>query len=93
MQQTAKRGSCYITSVLIRRLARRQQLTALRRSIRRALLLVISGVSSLARTNNCVMVDNEIPLLVQVSAGGGEAVFGLEPQVIADAIAAFAVNN
>lgn len=60
--------------------------------IRRALPLVICGVSSLAQTNICVMDDDEILLLLQED----NRLLSLkdpEPQVIAEAIAAFAVNN
>ena len=60
--------------------------------VRHALPLVICGVSSSAQTDICVMDDNEILLLVQED----KRLLSLkdpEPQVIAEAIAAFAVNN
>jgi hypothetical protein len=60
--------------------------------IRRALPLVICGVSSLAQTDLCVMDDDEVLLLVQED----KRLLSLkdpEPQVIAGAIAAFSVNN
>ncbi|KAM6493592.1 hypothetical protein JOM56_011726 [Amanita muscaria] len=60
--------------------------------VRRALPLVICGVYSSAQTDICVMDDNEILLLVQED----KRLLSLkdpEPQVIAEAIAAFAVNN
>jgi hypothetical protein len=60
--------------------------------IRRALPLVICGVSSLAQTDICVMDDNEVLLLVQEDKRL-LSVKDPEPQVIAEAIAAYAVNN
>ncbi|KIJ16035.1 hypothetical protein PAXINDRAFT_11074 [Paxillus involutus ATCC 200175] len=59
---------------------------------RRALPLLICGVSSLAQTDICVMDDNEILLLVQADEGLS-SLKDPEPQVITEAIAAFAVNN
>ena len=60
--------------------------------IRRALPLLICGVPSLAQTDICVMDDHEVLLLVQED----KRVFSLkdpEPQVVAEAIAAYTLNN
>jgi len=60
--------------------------------IRRALPFVICGVSSFAQTDVCVMDDNEVLLLVQED----KRLLSLkdpEPQVVAEAIAAYALNN
>ena len=60
--------------------------------VRRALPLLICGVASLAQTDICVMDDNEILLLVQEDKRL-TSLKDPEAQVIAEAIAAFAVNN
>jgi hypothetical protein len=60
--------------------------------IRRALPLVICGVHSIAQTDVCVMDDNEVLLLLQED----KRLLSLrdpEPQVVAEAIAAYAMNN
>jgi hypothetical protein len=60
--------------------------------IHRALPFLICGVPSFAQTNVCVMNDNEVLLLVQ----GDKRLLSLkdpEPQVVAEAIAAYALNN
>ncbi|KAF8240065.1 hypothetical protein L208DRAFT_1352965 [Tricholoma matsutake] len=60
--------------------------------IRRALPFLICGVSSFAQTDVCVMDDNEVLLLVQED----KRLLSLkdpEPQVVAEAIAAYALNN
>ena len=58
---------------------------------RRALPFLICGVTSLAQTDICVMDDNEILLLVQDK--DLTSMKDPEPQVIAGAIATFALNN
>ncbi|KAF8508943.1 hypothetical protein BU17DRAFT_56480 [Hysterangium stoloniferum] len=60
--------------------------------IRRALPFLICGTTCSAQTDVCVMSDDEILLLVQ----DDKRLFSLkdpEPQVIAEAIAAYALNN
>jgi hypothetical protein len=60
--------------------------------IRLALPFLICGVSSFAQTDVCVMDDNEVLLLVQED----KRLLSLkdpEPQVVAEAIAAYALNN
>jgi len=60
--------------------------------IRHALPFVICGTTSLAQTDVCIMDDNEILLLVQEDKRA-TSIKDPEPQVIAEAIAAFALNN
>lgn len=60
--------------------------------VRRALPFLICGVTSMAQTDICVMDDNEILLLVQEDKRL-TSLKDPEAQVIAEAIAAFAVNN
>ena len=60
--------------------------------IRQSIPFIICGANSVAQTDVCVMDKNEILLLLQVD----KRLTGMkdpEPQVIAEAIAAFALNN
>ncbi|KAH8989151.1 hypothetical protein EDB86DRAFT_1927186 [Lactarius hatsudake] len=60
--------------------------------IRHAIPFLICGENSVAQTDVCVMDDNEILLLLQEDKGLTNMT-DPEPQVIAGAIAAFALNN
>jgi hypothetical protein len=57
--------------------------------IRHAIPFLICGGNSVAQTDVCIMDDNEILLLLQEDKSMKDP----EPQVIAEAIAAFALNN
>jgi hypothetical protein len=59
---------------------------------RHSLPFVICGITSQAQTDLCVMDDREILLLLQEDKRAS-SLKDPEPQVIAEAIAAFAVNN
>ncbi|KAH9953131.1 hypothetical protein BC827DRAFT_173940 [Russula dissimulans] len=60
--------------------------------IRHALPFVICGTTSLAQTDVCVMDDKEILLLVQEDQRA-YSIKDPEPQVVAEAIATFVLNN
>ncbi|KAI0269476.1 hypothetical protein BGY98DRAFT_1014873 [Russula aff. rugulosa BPL654] len=60
--------------------------------IRRAIPFLVCGVNSVAQTDVCIMDDNEIQLLLQDDKRL-TSMNDPEPQVIAEAIAAFALNN
>ncbi|KAH9027595.1 hypothetical protein EDB85DRAFT_2091818 [Lactarius pseudohatsudake] len=60
--------------------------------IRHAIPFLICGENSVAETDVCVMDDNEILLLLQEGKRLSNMI-DPEPQVIADAIATFALNN
>ena len=60
--------------------------------IRHAIPFLICGVNSVAQTDVCVMDDNEILLLLQEDKRL-TSMKDPEPQLIAEAIAAFALNN
>ena len=60
--------------------------------IRHAIPFLICGDNSVAQTNVCIMDDNEILLLLQEDKRL-TSMKDPEPQVIAEAIAAFALNN
>ena len=60
--------------------------------IRHAIPFLICGENSVSQTDICILDDNEILLLLQVD----EKLTSMkdpEPQIIAEAIAAFALNN
>lgn len=61
--------------------------------IRHALPLLICGTNSVAQTDVCIMDDDEILLLLLQEDKRLTSMKDPEPQVIAEAIAAFALNN
>ncbi|KAI0293452.1 hypothetical protein BC826DRAFT_936201 [Russula brevipes] len=61
--------------------------------IRHTLPFVICGTTSLAQIDVCIMDDNEILLLLVQEDNRATSIKDPEPQVIAEAIAAFALNN
>ncbi|KAM6494302.1 hypothetical protein JOM56_010663 [Amanita muscaria] len=62
--------------------------------IRHAIPFLICGDNSVAQTDVCILDDNEILLLLLLQEGRRlTSMKDLEPQVIAEAIAAFTLNN
>ena len=60
--------------------------------IRHAIPFLICGENSVSQTDICILDDNEILLLLQVDENL-TSMKDPEPQIIAEAIAAFALNN